>query len=290
MFAFGKPGYILSAFNLAMSIKKHSPNLPIALFVSEKEIAAIGVAWLRRFSDQLEILEPDTYTIKDKIDPALLKCEMYDYLPFDCNLYLDVDSLCVKPIDPLLDYLMQQGQFYISPVLGSGGKNDSISYSLWAKNEDIWDFFRLPEGAILPALQTSWSYIEKTPEAASFFADIKRNRAFPMEKLQMKWGGTLPDELIYSGTCAQHGMIPKCDKQDEIYFFGNTLDTKIKSPGDLERGYYFMSIYGPGKGKTLVKLRYLEWYDRYVLQLSREFKAPLVKRQMIMRDKHLNNK
>ena len=289
LFAFGKAGYILSAFNLAMSIKKYS-NIPIALFVSEKEIGAIGIDWLKKFCDHIEILEPDTFMLDGRIDPAVLKCEMYDYLPYDQNLYIDVDSLCVKSLDPLMDYLSQLGEFYIAPVLGQGGKADSISYSLWAKNEDIWEYFKLPEGAILPALQTSWCYIEKTEEAKAFFSDIKANRAFPMDKLQMKWGGTMPDELIYSGTCAQHGMIPKCDKQDEVYFFGNTHDPNVKTPTDLEKNFYFMSIYGPGKGKPLVKLRYLEWYDRYVMQLSRQFNAPLIKRQMIMKDKHLNNK
>lgn len=289
LFAFGKSGYVLAAFNLAMSIKKHS-DIPIALFVSEKEIGAIGLEWLQKFCDHIEILEPDTYMLGGKIDPAVLKCEMYDYLPFDQNLCLDVDSLCIKSLDPLMDYLNSLSMFYVAPVLGQGGKKDDISYSLWAKNEDIWEHFKLPEGATLPALQTSWCYIEKCEEAKAFFSDVKANRDFPMDKLKMKWGGTLPDELIYSGTCAQHGMIPKCDKQDEVYFFGNVHDPKAATPTMMESNFYFMSIYGPGKGKPLVKLKYLEWYDRYVLQLSRQFNAPLIKRQPIMRDKHLNNK
>src|SRR6056297_2550144 len=137
--AFGKRGYGLMAHNLACSIKKHSPDLKIGLWVDE---------WLhsqlpdKSLFDDIRILsESDYRNDKGKVDPAIAKtqiyrlgCEMSDKF-----LYLDVDGICLNDLQPLLNEL--KGSQIATEIIDKGGKTDKISYNIWASNENIWKFF-----------------------------------------------------------------------------------------------------------------------------------------------------
>lgn len=293
--AFGKRGYGFAAYNLALSIKHFNPKIKIALIHDDIALRQVPD---HRFFDKLIKIQPKDYmSVKESkhgphqfIDPAKLKTHIYNYLPFTENLYLDVDALALQDLQPLMDHLSDQEKFYITDVRGLGGKDDAITYSVWAKNEDIWKFFKLGKYSMLPAIQSSYCFIRKGTEARKFFKKVESNfkKGFPLGSLQMKWGGTVPDELIFSGTLAQ--MEIDADAKVKPIFFGNHHSSKTNT--QIAQAYYLLSIYGNGdvRGRTLTKLKYIEWYDNLMfkkycppLKIQHHFKT-----YFIMKDKHAN--
>lgn len=284
LFAFGPRGYHFAAYNLAMSLKIVSPNVRIALFHNGKGFGQIPDI---RVFDRIHTLPDDVVYSKGKIDPAKVKTHIYDYLPYDENLYLDVDACALQPIEPLLAHLRKQKGFYLTDVVGRGRKGDKINYAIWSDHNTIWDFFKLKPDAIYPAIQSSFAYIRKCDKAEKFFAKVKSFYAkdFPLKKIAMRWGGTIPDELIFSGTCANMGIMPSAGISP--IFFGWQL--KGDTFTQIQSKFYFTAVYGNGQGKTLTKLKYLEWYDKLMQGYSRQSGKHFFRHHYIMTDKHANN-
>ncbi len=284
LFSFGKQGYGFAAYNLAVSIRSFS-DIPIILYTDGAATSA-----LNDFSVFTEVIRMprEIVTSNDKIDPAKVKVNIYDFiekLPYDEVLYLDVDALCLKKIDDIFDSF-QAGGFYQTDVVGKGSFGDKINYAIWAKQEYIWPFFDLKKEDVYPAIQSSYAYIRKGPEAKKFFDKVKSyfEKGFPLTQILMRWGDTIPDELIFSGTCANQGLIP--DSPIRPIFFGWKYDKR--SYKELIEKYYLLSIYGNGTSKTLTKMRYWEWYDRMGKKLARAQNRPFYKSIYIKRDKHAN--
>jgi hypothetical protein len=103
----------------------------------------------------------------------------------------------------------------------------------------------------------------------------------PRDMLQFNWGGTIPDELLYQGVFAKMGIVPKRPTSKPVIYFGNAANVKTES--EVKTGYYILSIYGQGTGKTLTLQRYFAMYER-------ELKALNAPSQLarIRQDKHLN--
>ena len=252
LFAFGKRGYAFAAYNLAYSIK-HLCNLNVTLVCDKHTRDRIPNVF-----DNIIILEAGEYKNETRVDPAKVKTNMYGYLPYKHNLYLDVDAVMTKDINPFMDKLIEQDKFYLTDVIDSGGYDDTISYSIWASNEDVWDRFELDKSATLPAVQSSWAYIRKDESSKSFFNQVKEeyDKGFSKDKLTMHWGGTLPDELFYSAVCAKNALVPKIDERP--IFFGNNYSELTDR--EICEKYYLLAIYGNGKGRTLTKYRYCLLY------------------------------
>lgn len=284
LFAFGKRGYHFAAYNLALSLKHFSPKVQIALFHHGD-----GFSQLHDLSlfDKVQKLPDHVVYSNGVLDPAKVKTHIYDFLPYDENLYLDVDACALKPVEPLMDILSKHKGFYLTDVLGRGRKGDDINYAIWSDHNTIWDFFGLKDDAVYPAIQSSYAYIKKTKTAEKFFAKVKKfyEKGFPLKKIAMRWGGTIPDELLFSGTCAKTGYDPGGGVRP--IFFGWKL--MKESLTQIESAYYFTAIYGNGKGKTLTKRKYLEWYDRLLDVIARRMGRSRFKHHDIMRDKHANN-
>ncbi len=284
LFSFGKQGYGFAAYNLATSIRSFS-NIPIILFTDGNSTSSLSDYSV--FTKVIRMPREIT-TTNDKIDPAKVKVNVYhliEDLPYDEFLYLDVDALCLKKIDDMFESF-QKGGFYQTDVVGRGSFGDKINYAIWAKQSDIWPFFDLKKEDVYPAIQSSYAYIRKGPEAKKFFNTVKSyfEKGFPVNKILMRWGGTIPDELIFSGTCAKMGISP--DSPIRPIFFGWKY---VKaSYSELQEKYYLLSIYGNGTAKTLTKLRYWEWYDRLGNKLARKQGRPFYKSVYIKRDKHAN--
>lgn len=282
--AFGKKGYGYAAWNMAQSIKVHSPNLPIHL-VTTKDIISKLVH--TGYFDSISYLKDSDYKTKGRIDAGKAKTHLYNYLPFKENIYLDVDGIVLQDIEPLFDACREIGLPYQTDVKGTGKKGEAINYDIWAKHEDTWDFFGLDDHATLCAPQTSWAYIKRGKEAKQIFTDAKAFylKGFPKEKLKMQWGGSTPDELIFAGSCAKNDLIPAGPKN--VVFFGwrhvNITFTEISEK------HYVLSLYGNGVGRTLTKLKYREYYDRLVAQNCRKHQVTrFYKQSAIMRDKFVN--
>lgn len=277
LFAFGHADYYRMAYNMAASIKATS-KLKVALVHDLHN----HPSWPMPQEDW-KVFDKRIPLKKKHTDAGQIKCHMYEYLPYDDNLYLDVDGCALKDVTPLMDELCKKEGYFYTQVNGQGGKSDKIPYSIWATNETIWDYFSLDDDSVQPAIQSSYMFIRKNEEADPFFKAVAKNfnKGFPKEKLTMRWGGSTPDELIYSGTMAQFGLL-EAHGGRHVYFGWKNKE----SISEVFANFYVLAIYG---GRGLVKLRYKELYDRHMnntmksVGLSHRYKV-----NGLMKSKHAN--
>ena len=116
LMAFGKREYLFMAAHLAMSIKHFNPSIKIKL-VHDWNYKYLNDFW-RGFIDEAEEIQEKHLYRGGCIDPGWAKCNIYEYIAFDENIYLDVDGICLKDIEPLFN----QDKFYATEVIGRGIK------------------------------------------------------------------------------------------------------------------------------------------------------------------------
>jgi predicted transcriptional regulator len=278
--AFGKRGYGFAAVNLAMSIKFYSPNLPITIAFDEGVLKQVPEAYHKFFDVMIQIKKPD--------DPGRAKTSIYPYLQYDYNLFLDVDSLCLKDINPLFDELINNGGNYYCHIVGEHtiDKGRDFNAMQWAWADDIWEHYKLPQDAVLPATNSSIQFIKKCKESKALFEQINKNfsNPIPLDKLRMQWGNTQPDELYLNVALCQLKI--DATANENMMFFGGHLDKRTNS--ELKEQFYFLSIYG---GRGFTRARYTEFYDSIMhKEICRNFNMPhQFKVMYIMNDKHANN-
>lgn len=257
--ALKKATYAMGAFNLATSIKHFNPGINITL-VSDLEHQKHFLPEHYQVFDSIKQMDHYDYTDRNnRFQPGLAKLNVYKYSDYDYTLYIDADSLALKDIQPFIDHLiLSKGVFY-SQFMGRGGKADSISYSPWATNEQIWNYFSLSPDTTITTVNSSWFFFTK--KAESFFKKSVKNfnNGFKEEDLQLKWGTTLPDELFLVGTLAQMGIDP--NSGIDAMFFGGQLDSRTLH--EIEKDQYFITLYG---GVGSVKDPYVSWYDRLMFR------------------------
>lgn len=283
--AFGRKGYMYAAFNMAVSIRALNPNIRIAFAYDESLLPWLTPDRIQLFDDLIPIPQSQ---FKDygRIDPAKFKTAIYDYLPYDENLILDVDGCCIQDLSRLMDYLSTKDGFYFTDHLGKGKKGEEINYLMWASQDTIWDHFKLSDEQTIYAVQTSFSYVKKNKESKRFFTQLKKNYENGIDKKKVHlWGGTIPDELFYSGTLAQLNIDPSIEIKP--VFFGNYFYSGTYQ--QLHSEFFILSLYGNGIGRTETKLRYLDYYDKLMRGYCRELGYEhIYKVGSIMADKHLN--
>lgn len=298
MFAFGKRVYYWAAYNMAFSIKFYSPNIHVTLYVDSIANMKGCTANLEKYVDELKEIDPlDLVTPEGKFDPGRLKVSMYKYLPYDINLYLDVDGVVLKDIEPLFAELESLGKPYASHTVGyhTIDKGKDIPSMQWAWATDIWPHFKLDEKAILPAINSSLQYIEKSTKAHSIFKVAEstyKDNPLPVNKLRMKWGGGQPDELYMNVAFAITGYDPRCtnvgvkDGSEEgfIHFaMRRTLNYK-----EVTERYYIQSYYG---GRNFTSVYYIDWLDRMLYNMHREKREEFnYKINRIVQQKHADTK
>ncbi|MGB0370234.1 MAG: hypothetical protein ACPGN3_02710 [Opitutales bacterium] len=98
--AFGKRRFIKQAENLAISLKEHMPELPIALVTDNPDY---------RNPHFQEIIPLD----KSLGRGVVQKLHLHTYSPFEETLFIDADSLCLKPFTDQLEAIRKHG---FSPI------------------------------------------------------------------------------------------------------------------------------------------------------------------------------
>lgn len=259
LLAFGKPCYGRAAFNMAMSLKAYNKDIKICLLRDQAAFAK-DIFDYSVFDEQIFIQESDIQ------NPGLIKASIYKYLPFDHNLYLDVDGLAMKDIEPLLDRLIARDDYYSTYIVDRYDKNspNDLPNMVWAWKNDIWRNWNFTD-EVLPVTQSSIQYIRKCKEAELLFdkwRDNILNHALPIEQLRYHWGGTQPDELYLNVTLAQLGLINDIGK-DSI-FFGSAFS---KEPFQVQQDHYILSIFG---GEGFTKLRYTKFYEKEAIRMAQE--------------------
>lgn len=255
LMAFGKPTYYGAAYNLAYSIKRYNKNIEIAIIHD----ALHSIDDLIDVADIFIELKAEHLYTNGKLDPGKAKIFMYEYLPFESNLYLDVDAIALKDIQPMLDALVASGKQYASHVMGyhTIDKGNKIESMVWAYADDIWKQYGLGETTVLPAINSSWQYIQISPKAHALYKiaqDFYVNNPIDIKRLRMKWGGTQPDELYMNIALAKLEIDPAVPGEF-IY-----LATKRElTYAEVVSRFYLQSYYG---GQGFTPPFYVDWLDR----------------------------
>jgi hypothetical protein len=256
--AFGKPQYYWAAYNLAYSIKRFNKDLSIALVSDSKDRA---LYYCHDLTNQIDVYfdlpEQHIYTNK-KLDPGKAKVLLFDYLPFHYNLYLDVDAVCLKDLQPLIDQLIANDAKYATRVVGEHTIDQGRDFKAmqWAWADQLWQHFGLAKSDKIYAINSSIQFIEKCDEAEAIYrtaADLYLNNPMPISKLRMKWGGGQPDELYFNVSFGKNNFKPY--EIDAVCFQMN----REFSYAQIEERFYLMSYYG---GKGFTPSFYIDWLDR----------------------------
>ena len=276
LLAFGKVQYYWAAYNLAFSIKKHSPNVNITVLFDDPGKALSQCHELMNYVNHIgHIAADDIYTNK-KLDPGKVKVNLYKYLPYDCNLYLDVDAIALKDIQPMIDELSQSGKDYISHCVGyhTIDKGRDFKEMQWAWADRMWAHFNLLPSYVMPAINSSMQWIVKGSQTEAIYRtaqDLYFNNPIAIKDLRMKWGGGQPDELYMNVALAIHGIDPALKaytrndgSEGGMIHFAMTRGLSYQ---DIVNNYYLQSYYG---GAGFTPRFYIDWLDR---MLNADFKA-----------------
>jgi hypothetical protein len=282
---FYKPGYAKAACNLAHSIKKYFPSAHITAF-HDASINSLTENKRQVFDTLIEI-PSEVLNYKGRVDPAFVKLSIYDYLPYDYNLVLDVDALALQDLEPLMDRLIDEGGPYYAHLLGKitlQQQGPNINY--WLKAETMWSHFHIDEAAVMPCVNSSFQFIKKCSQAEELYHTALEDYAnqIPLASLSIQWGGGQPDELYMNVALAKHGIDPSIEVNP--LFMANKISNEKET--EIKSKYYLLCLYG---NKRQIRGRYSDWYDRMLKGIMRD--AGLshdYKWSYIKSDKHANLK
>lgn len=281
--AWGKVGYGYAAFNAGASIRFYSPDAAITLITDGHAIAHLSDQHKAVFSDIIVTGEAVT-------DPGGFKTSLYDRLPYDYTLYLDVDVLCVQPLEPLMERLIAEfeadpyGKYYRTHIYDWYDENSPVDMPMmyWARRDVIWDTYGFTNEKF-PATQSSIQFIAKSPQAENFYKMLNHiyvNDYIPLESLKHKWGGTQPDELYLNVTIAKLGIDPQIGK---VMWFCDNGNLK---PHQAKLEYFLFSYFGVRKR---IKALYVTYYDQSITKMFRTLGFTRVfKSHSIFAHKHAN--
>jgi hypothetical protein len=276
LLAFGKPQYYWAAYNLAFSIRKHSPNVNITVLFDDPLKGISHCQDFMQYINNIGSIDADDIYTNKKLDPGKVKVNLYKYLPYDCNLYLDVDAIALKDIQPMIDELAQSGKHYVSHTVGyhTIDKGRDFKEMQWAWADKMWAHFNLLESYVMPAINSSMQWIVKGSEAEGIYTtakDLYFNNPIPIKELRMKWGGGQPDELYMNVALAIRGVDPalkaytkNSGSEGGMIHFSMQRGLNFQ---DIIDNYYLQSYYG---GAGFTPIFYINWLDR---MLNADFKA-----------------
>jgi hypothetical protein len=276
LLAFGKPQYYWAAYNLAFSIRKHSPNVNITVLFDNPIKGISHCQDFMQYINNIGSIDADDIYTNKKLDPGKVKVNLYKYLPYDCNLYLDVDAIALKDIQPMIDELAQSGKHYISHCVGyhTIDKGRDFKEMQWAWADKMWAHFNLLSSYVMPAINSSMQWIVKGSQAEAIYStalDLYSNHPIPVNELRMKWGGGQPDELYMNVALAIHGIDPALKSytrndgsEGGMIHFAMQRGLSFEK---ITENYYLQSYYG---GARFTPRFYIDWLDR---MLTADFKA-----------------
>jgi hypothetical protein len=260
LMAFGKPQYYWAAYNLAYSIKRFNKSIQIALISEPSEKGSLY--YCPELADVIDLnidLPNANYNTNKKLDPAKAKLLIYDLLPFDSNLILDVDGVCLKDLNPLLQDLSNSKKDYQAIKVGSHtiDKGRDFKEMIWAYADNVFEHFELPKDAELIAINSSAQFVRKSETAKELFqiaSDLLINTPLPTSKLRSKWGGGQPDELYLNVAITKLKL--DVELENDIVYLTNKRELEF---AEIQQKYFIMGYFG-GQGYT--SRYYIDWLDR----------------------------
>lgn len=229
--------YACAAFNLANSIKYHSPNIHITLLSDGIHNKAFSGMHFSQFDSIKEIKERTVTEAKLSVNK---------YSDYTATLYIDADSICTQPLEPLFAKL--KGNKFKSNVIAN--------YTQWTSESVFKEFFKLDFGQ---TINSSWIYFESSKVFNSALNYYKRG--FDITQISPKWGTQLPDEMFFNASLTKNEVDAKVDF-DVMFFDEKNGELNFS---DICQKYFFITFYG-NKNNTRIGLQ--EWYDRELQRIS----------------------
>lgn len=292
IYAFKKPAYGKFAFNLAASIRYHSPDLPICLIHDEEALKHLQ-NWQRDyFHKKIKIDRVDLYD-GPRASPGKAKLSGYKYFPFDQNMIIDADSICIKDIRPLFDQCNEKPVY--SQAVGSWNQDADSWTCQWMPLKLVKGVFDLPKEYRIFEINSSFMLIRKSPEAQKFYAQAFENYMAGNNHPKVRsWGGTFPDELAFNVAFAQCGIEPHFHDQEP-----ETLSNAGQKPvffstrftndwGFVAKNYHFIGFFGD---MHFTSRSLQEHYDRLMKSYGAAFEfSHYYKIHQLMKEKHVLSK
>lgn len=252
--------YAQWAYNMALSVKYHSPDLPIQVVNSKDIFKGMDT---NVFDEMSEMPIGEYY--EDKFSPQLAKLNLYKYLVFDESIYLDVDGLVLKPIEPLFETFKND---YYSQASGWITKEKSTDNKrLWAKHDVICSHYGLSAELKIPQIETGIQFFRKGDTVNEIFQLALRlyKNKIPIDKLRISWGKSQPDELYIGIALSILGINPEMGTPS----LHSTYTDKIGNEHEFVKPYYVFGLWG---NKRLQHHRLIILYDSLIKKYSRELK------------------
>lgn len=286
--AIGSSAYGAWAVNFAVSVKVHSPDIPIQLICDENNLVDTAM-YHHLFSEITKIDKSDCFDDAGDFFPAKAKLNLYKYFTFDLTAYFDVDAVLIKDVSPLFNL---HGDLYTDVQgvheLQLGNNFEGLK---WAKPDVIWFHFGLDAKAKLPAVNSSFVLVRKTDLNKQIYElalDLLLTNPLPTTNHWYKWGrgnGRQPDELYFDVALAMLKVIPE---HLVAVYFRTIREAGMAIPLDeLKSNHFAIGLFGEIRGlHQSVK----EYYNKLMGNYWREvIGTPFYQKcEILLKDKIVN--
>lgn len=225
----GRPTYAYFYANMALSIRRHSPDIKIqAIF--EKGLQNYIYPKLHIWDKFTVIDEQDCY-VEGRLAPGKAKVNLYKYYEWDETLYLDVDGIALKDITPLFE---QERDFVI--------QKDTMH---WAGDDNIINHFGVDKEYIHGS-NSSMQFIRKGETAKKIYKEAAKamENPLPLDKQSNNWFNMQPDELYFGVGMARAKYKNPYFEGWPVYFRTKLAYGAIKPIKEVIKDHYIIGSYG----------------------------------------------
>jgi hypothetical protein len=176
---------------MALSLRYYSPEIKIHLLHDGQIESGLF--------DSSDVLDHGICYTAGRVNPSLAKMHVYDYTPFDETVYLDIDGIAVRDVEPLFEI---KGDFKTQYV------GDTQADMLWATHDQFREHFDISSDVPIHGVNSSFQLMRRNKRTDKFIKTAQRLFAnpIPLHELNLKWGTAQPDELYLVGAIAKTGM------------------------------------------------------------------------------------
>lgn len=289
IYAFKKPAYGKMAWNLCTSIKAVSPNIPVAVIHDGESLNHLE-HFKQAMFDHIILIDKEDLNHGGKFSPGKGKLSGYKYLPFDENIIIDADSICINDLNLLFDRCTKNIH---SQCVGAWDQSAESWTCQWMSLPDVKKLYELPAEFNIYEINSSFFYVKKSKQAENLYVKALENLkiGWGHPKLQ-NWGGGFPDELGWNVGFAQLGIDPSFDDQkvlsndtQEPIFFSTRF---TNSWSDVYQKYYFIGYFGD---RYFTDKSLQDMYDRIMVGVGQKFGfSHHYKMHQLMKEKHVLTK
>jgi len=194
--AIGNVCYYQYAANLIASIRKHM-DMPVCVLHDGQHTKLLNADYLIKIPKHLSK------------NPFFFKTKLYDYTPFEKTIYIDADSLIMKPFEIPQEHYMQGYSTYPNDV------DENRLYTWWGEAEQIAKHNKVD---YLP--QTYSGFMVFNRKEHNFFKQAEKIYKDKTQPFKEWRGDIMPDEYAFNVAWAKTYAEPP--KQGNYVFLAST--------------------------------------------------------------------